>query len=305
MECRDFLEVADSYLSDELLVETNHDVIAHLEACADCRRELAARRELRSTLRTAFNNAEELRIDDQYETRLRDQLRTSATTAKSSTRRRAWMAIAACLVAGATFGVIALWQRQQSQRTKEEHPNAAEVKPESTQPSPGDVVAGPDVVLAKMSELAAGDHRDCAIHHRLPDRPISLEEAGRKYDAAYLNLTKAVMSHASKSAEAIELVMAHACVFKGQWFAHIVVRHRDRLASLLVTRVENQRDLVKTNDADPHGHVIACSRIGSYQISCLQTARHAVFVVSDLSEGENLALARRLAPPVYEHITRA
>ena len=62
MQCRDFREVADSYLSDELLVETNHDVIAHLETCADCRRELAARRELRTILRTSFAKAEELQI---------------------------------------------------------------------------------------------------------------------------------------------------------------------------------------------------------------------------------------------------
>ena len=44
MQCCDLREVADSYLSDELLVETNHEVIVHLEACADCHRELSARR---------------------------------------------------------------------------------------------------------------------------------------------------------------------------------------------------------------------------------------------------------------------
>jgi hypothetical protein len=34
----------------------------------------------------------------------------------------------------------------------------------------------------------------------------------------------------------------------------------------------------------------------------LKPARHAVFVVSDLPEGDNLALARALAPSVFAHI---
>lgn len=306
MECRDFREVADSYLSDELLVETNHDVIAHLEACAECRRELAARRELRSSLRAAFKNAEELRINDEYANQLRSELRSIAPNKTWPARRRAWMGIAACLIAGAVVGFIA-WQRQPRENAERERRNAnvAEAQPQPAASRPAEV-APANVLLANMSELAAGDHRDCAINHRLPDRPLNIEEAGRKYDPAYLGLRQAVMSHGSDSGARMELVMAHACVFKGRWFAHIVVRHRGRLASLLVTRLETQGELApETKAVEQHGQVISCSRVEGFQISCFQTARHAVFLVSDLSEGENLALARQLAPPVHEHITRA
>ncbi|NJM54427.1 MAG: hypothetical protein HC846_14250 [Blastocatellia bacterium] len=51
MNCRDFREIADSYLSDELAVETNHEVFQHLENCAKCRQELSSRREVREKLR--------------------------------------------------------------------------------------------------------------------------------------------------------------------------------------------------------------------------------------------------------------
>src|SRR5687768_11207608 len=103
MQCPDFREVADSYLSDELLVETNHDVIAHLEACAECRRELAARRELRATLRASFMDADELRIRDQFADGLHRDLRDIATSKGTSllSRRRALMVIAACLLVAA------------------------------------------------------------------------------------------------------------------------------------------------------------------------------------------------------------
>jgi len=62
----------------------------------------------------------------------------------------------------------------------------------------------------------------------------------------------------------------------------------------------------KTNAApltNQQAQVIACSQLDGYQVSCFQTARHAVFVVSDLPEGDNLALARALAPSVFAHIT--
>lgn len=310
MQCRDFCEVADSYLSDELLVETNHDMIAHLEACADCRRELAARRELRTTLRAAFIKAEELQIQDQFPERFRRQLRDTVTTEAASLipRRPIWMAIAACVFIAAAFALVA-WQRQRTQigAGQGHEPDIAKVKPTNDHPRPTPAAVDADLVLAKMSELAAGDHRDCAIGHRLPDRPIDLAEAARKHGPVYLNLTQAVMSRRDEFAESIELVMAHACVFKGQWFGHIVVRHRGRLVSLLVTRFHHADGIASATEKLPkkaEAQVIACSRAGGYQISCFRTVRHAVFVVSELEEGQNLALARELAPSLYEHITR-
>lgn len=314
MQCRDFREVADSYLSDELLVETNHDVIAHLETCADCRRELAARRELRTILRTSFAQAEELQMPDEFASRLHSELRAAATSRAMllNILPRTWM-IAAGVMVALTLGAIAVWQRQRVQINSEIADNRqpqsnAAVKSPDVKARPAEVAVDTNAILARLSELASGDHRDCAIGHRLPDRPIPLEEAGRKYDRAYLDLTKAVMSHRDDFDEVMELVMAHACRFKGHWFAHIVVKYRGRLVSLLVTRLEDSSGIAIPKEKLPQdleGQVIACSTAGGYQISCFRTVYHGVFVVSDLEEGENLALARKLAPYVYEHITDA
>ena len=314
MQCRDFREVADSYLSDELLVETNHDVIAHLEACGDCRRELAARRETRTILRTSFAKAEELQMPYEFASRLHSELRAAAPSGSISLNMlpRAWL-IAAVVIIAMTLGVIAVWQRQRVQTTsqvadKREPQHTAAVKPSDGQPRQVDINGDVNAILARMSELAAGDHRDCAIGHRLPDRPIPLEEAGRKYDRAYLDLTKAVLSRRGDFNQVIEVVMAHACVFRGHWFGHIVVRHRGRLVSLLVTKLEDSSGMMTAKEKFPKdsaAQVIACSTTGGFQISCFRTAQHGVFVVSDLEEGENLAFARMLAPSVYEHIARA
>jgi hypothetical protein len=314
MHCGEFREVADSYLADELLVETNHDVIAHLEACADCRRELAARRELGATLRTAFVNAEELRLREQFAPELRTKLRAKATVAAASPdhRRRALLAIAAGVLLAATSGVIVVRQRESTQSSSSSqmarvNQSASPVERPDAEAQPAERVTDASLISEELAELATGDHRDCAIGHRLPDRPIDLAAAGRKHDPAYVDLAAAVLSESDGSSEKIELLYAHWCVFKERAFAHLVLRHRGRIASLLVTRLQpadgSQSKSTRT-EIDPHKQVIACSIAGDYRISCFRTAGHAIFVVSDLEEAENLGLARRLAPAVYEHITR-
>jgi anti-sigma factor (TIGR02949 family) len=44
----------DSYLNDELLVETTHEVLRHLENCTDCGAELGRRQQLKSLLKRAM-----------------------------------------------------------------------------------------------------------------------------------------------------------------------------------------------------------------------------------------------------------
>src|SRR2546422_5815691 len=96
MQCRDFREIADSYLSDELMIETNHDVLRHLESCADCRRELAARRELISKLRKGFQEVAKLQMRAEFAGILKSQLRETALRRwPSVVTRAAQMALAA------------------------------------------------------------------------------------------------------------------------------------------------------------------------------------------------------------------
>jgi len=41
MNCRDVREVGDSFLCQELLTETNHEILRHLDSCPSCRTEIA------------------------------------------------------------------------------------------------------------------------------------------------------------------------------------------------------------------------------------------------------------------------
>ena len=317
MQCREFREIADSYLGNELIVETNHEVISHLEHCAECRRELAARRELRCQLREASIKAPGNQMSAEFGQRLSARLHEQAfgrsVTPLSrrgwhpsvTLRRTLWIALAACLTLAATFGLLALRQwilRPSPQQGGQEVANS-ETPNYPAQLNPGVPVT---IVKTELAKDAAGDHRDCAVHFRLAEKPIDLEVAGRKYDPVYVNLTKAVVSGQGEVPLGAEFVEAHSCVFQGRRFAHIILRYHGRLVSFLVTEIGDS-NAAKTNAAlaSKGAQVIACSQFDGYQVSCFQTARHAVFIVSDLPEGENLALARAVAPSVFAHITRS
>src|SRR5260370_31283379 len=51
--CERIRRYFDSYLDNELLVETNHEVLRHLTACQDCTKVLDARSRLKAAVKRA------------------------------------------------------------------------------------------------------------------------------------------------------------------------------------------------------------------------------------------------------------
>lgn len=305
MQCHDFREIADSYLSDELLIETNHEVIRHLESCADCRRELAARRELRGKLRKGFQQAAELQMRDEFADRLHNRLRNTALRPSASpmVRRAAYIAIAASLLLAAALAFSLMQQRSVIQPSiANESGRGTETRAEARKPSnPG---SRADLVGALLIENAMGDHRDCAINHRLKERPIDLEEAGRMYDRAYINLVQTVMKEGQLPSGAT-LVAAHSCIFNGQRFGHVILKYHDQLVSVLVTVLDGAEASDQNALGASREQSIFSAGSESYRLAHFETARHAVFVVSGLSEADNTGFARAIAPSVSKHIEQA
>ena len=307
MRCHQFREIADAYLGNDLSVETNHAVNSHLTRCAECCRELAIRHELRTKLRDALVNTPENLMRPEFANSLRAQLRNYALDkpklsvtaldgpySSVTLRRTVPVALAACLILAAGIGTVIFRASHSVQNSNRElvsiSPNASITK------------ELPNLVKASLAKSAVGDHRDCAIDFRLSEKPIDLDEAGRKYDPSYINLSQAVL--AGNLPEGLDFLAAHSCVFETRRFAHMVLRYQGRLVSLLITDNEETRatgvSLPQTVDQDA---VFECSQFDGYRVSCLHTRRHAIFVVSDLSEAANLALARALASASVKHVT--
>ncbi|MGH9898162.1 MAG: anti-sigma factor family protein [Pyrinomonadaceae bacterium] len=318
MQCRDLRDIADSYLSDELLVETNHDVINHLENCSDCRQELAARREMRTRLRSGFANAPDLQMRDEFGSELRDHLRTLRPLVSHlsfTTRHRGrWLALAASLVIISSIGLSVL-MRNQRERSSQSPAGTSTQIPKQV---PSQVIATEadnrimalNTAVAELAGSAVGDHKNCAVEFRLAKPPVDLEKAGQTYDHAYINLTKAVMSSQENSADPWTLDHAHFCIFAGRRYAHVILRYHGQIVSLLVTTLDGAEAATQSprttpqTTSTPDQLALASSHIEGNEVCYFRTTRHCVFVVSRMQQAENLNLARQLAPAISAHLTR-
>lgn len=307
MECRRFRDLADSYLAGELLVETNHDLLGHLESCPTCREELAARRRLRTVMRSAFANAEDLRpthdFNDRVRARLLQQVQQmqaqsaadgAASRGRTGTRwfgiGRRWALAASLAIAGALSlnSVSGGWRPWPIDGWNAFNP----IPPAGR-------------ALQEVAPYAAGDHEECAVNNRQPER-LALDEAGRKYDPAYVGLVDALQRDTVSGRQLVDVVNGHSCVFQGRRFGHVMVKHAGRLASVLVTNVANvpKAGLPRLGNHDTARRVNICTPAAGFRVACFRAPEHAVFVVSDLGEQDNLALARSVAPSLQKHLAR-
>ena len=274
MACADRSIALDTHLDGELSGDGLRDLGEHLEQCDACRTELEARQVLRQTLRGAFLRSASLGPTEAF------LARTRAMTLAEEKRTRQpqwagvgnWLGVAAAflLVAGLAWLVDSL-------------PRAPSLS----------------VAMSGISAHAAGDHRNCALHFALEEKPISLDEAARLYEPGYRGLREAVATASPIADGQVQLVEAHACVFRGRRFAHIVLRRGGRVVSLLVTPTRQDGIAGKLTD------VSACPASGDLKVACTTAGGYAVFVVSDMPDADNLALARLLVPAVRAHLAGA
>jgi len=274
MECREVRLLSDAFVSEQLLVETNQALISHVDRCPSCRDEIDGLRRLRASTRSAFEGAPELSVRPEFAAALRSRLQAEATVRRPTSRaqRSRWLAIAATilLVVGTGWG----WREWSASR------------------------------MLAMLNAAVGDHRFCAVTFKLAEAPISLEEAARRYGTFNSLLQTVEPSTTTLSGGPLQVLERHSCVFGGRRFAHIVLRYRKEVVSLLVSDeprriapagvlagiTENPSNLPVTN---------------GFHVASFATARHVVFVVSSLSDSDIQEIARAMAGPVSRALAGA
>lgn len=281
-ECRQSRELADAFLSDQLLVETTHEITRHLDGCPACRAEFEARRRLRTALKSAFAGAPELQPRAQFAAALRARLIAeaeapgadqSAALAPRVPAWRLWGAIAASLLLVAGLGVAALSWLAPSQ-------------------------------LAALARLAVGDHENCALTYRLAEKPITLEQAARDYDAAFRSLETVEPLTTALPGGPLEILARHSCVWEGVRFAHLVLRYKETIVSVVVAS-----DASAAVSWIPWSSVeqasLDASPVAGKQVASFRGAAHTVFVVSSLSADDVQAVAQVMAQPILRALAGA
>lgn len=259
MQCREFQEVSESYLNDELLVETNHQILRHLDHCRECRVDFAHRQRLRRALSTAGKNADEFRISSEFSRSMSAELKAEAL--KVGLFEAVWqrklvlVPVLSMLVLIASFGFL-MWDRPAS--------NAFVVQ-----------------VLTDLAHLAVGSHKDCALEKLGLWETLASSSSPEKQ---HLEDVLAVPLRASYS-ENVEVLSVHECDFDGTRFKHVVLRDQDSIISLIID--ENTKMLRDSVDS-----AIVINSEGGMQVASFVAQQKPMFVVSNLSEDDNLKIAR-------------
>jgi hypothetical protein len=277
MQCREARDLLDSFLGQELLVETNHELMRHLEGCPECRAELDARRKLRTALQRAFLNTETLRPRPAFAADVLTRVRTTAGTRRSRwPTLRTWGALAASVLLVAAAGLFFFGNRV------------------------GGVVRD-----------AVGDHRYCAVQFRLKERPISLADAAARYDPLYAKLQDTPPTDVLTAAGPLRVVDRHSCVFAGRRFGHVVLQFEGQLVSLLVTAEEGasarQSPEANASRAATAGSLSAGSLswlpvVDGQRVASFRVPGHFVFVVSAVQDRRFREIAQALADPLSHQL---
>ena len=291
MDCRNFKEVLDSYLSDELTVETNHAVMRHAEHCAGCRTEMSARRNLRGILRETVKSTT---ATPEFRNRLRERLhaeamaqtgaREIANEASLTSQFVKWFSSFSmpqfALTAAALLVVLtsAIYFASGSSSVQ-----AAALSP------------------AMLNE-AAGDHDHCAAFWRNMTQgdndPVRNAEA---FDASLQDLSK-FSAHKSLG---LQFHYAHVCHEGERKFIHLVYSRNGELVSVLVTERNAQAmkdGVVPSDDGGKTGLQRELGLMGKYNVSAYQTSKHVVLLVSSLDEKTQQNFAEKLAQPISNQL---
>lgn len=268
MECPEVRKLAEPFVSEELLAETTQAVVAHLDRCAACFGEVQGLRRLRAATRAAFLSSADLLARPEFAGELRARLVTPIGWRASIYGWRRWAAAAAILVviAGAGFG-LRRWSA---------------------------------FGLNALLQAAAGDHQFCALTYKLTEPPITLEEAGRRYDAINAALARVEPAPGPLSGGAARVLERHSCVYGGRRFAHIVVGYKGRAVSILVAEKGTRGRLGRLIGPGPSsgGEPADLPETNGFRAAGFVVASRMILVVSSLDQADVTEIARAMMAPI-------
>lgn len=285
MDCRNFKEVLDSYLSDELSVETNHALMNHAEHCIGCRNEMSARLNLRQVLRESVKATT---ASPDFHNRLRERLRAEAGIAASVNEPEpvgesfiakwfSWFSMPQFALAAAAVLLVMVCSFYLFSNSNSVL--AAELSP-------------------ALFQQAAGDHDHCAAFWRnLTQGESDPVRNIENFDPSLEDLGK-ISAHKSLG---LHFHYAHVCHEKGRAFVHLVYSRNGELISLLVTlrNAEAMKDgVVPNDDGVKAGLQRELNLMGKYNVTAAQTSKHVVLLVSSLDEQTQQNFMKQLAQPI-------
>ena len=261
--CEKIRRYLDSYLSNELLVETNHEVLRHLENCPACAEELEQKIRARNVLRGAVAR---VTPSSGLEEHVRKAVRARAASGLAASHVQRWSIAAVVLLGLALGGTQGLRLRRDYEARQ-----------------------------TALLDVGLRDHVHCTLGGHYPAIPPTFAEMARKMGPDFVQLVPVVEQKAGD----YKVIEGHQCRVGGRKYKHIILRGNHTLMSVIVTR-KQQGEAFPRSILLPvlkaSGVALHNTDVKNLAVSGFETKDFLVFVVSDLDENANLHVAERMAP---------
>jgi len=267
--CKKVRAYLDSYLNNELLVETTHDVLRHLEQCAECSQALENRRRVKALLKTAVMKET---APPALEDRIRRRIRKDASRGWPM-----WTLVAAAAVIVIAVGLVGwrVWNHASATRTN----TLAQAS------------------CAQLLEVGLKDHVHCTIDSGFANREFTEAQMRERLGPEFFGLVAMV---SEKLPGAYRVTVGHRCKANGREYVHLVLKSAQTAMSLVITK-KNDESFTASHVAailEAAGVPLYDARLNNFEVVGFETPDYLAFVVSDLGREENLQIAAALAPPV-------
>jgi anti-sigma factor RsiW len=259
----------DLYLDNELLIETSHSLLHHLGSCPDCIAESERRLEVRSLLKAMST------LDDDYQRDTEHVLRRRIEAALQKEQRwRLTANVRWALLAASLILVIGLAYWRITSVTKPTISSAINIPTSSAETS-----------VASFDRDAVGNHQACALTYPA-SWTYDRQRIVRELTPRFASLIDAV----GRNHSSYQLIEGHICSFQTRQYAHLIFRGNGHTVSVFIEQHEPITKPVHTPDE------IAQTQYTSYEVASVDTELHRIYLVSDLTSDENVALAKQLFP---------
>ncbi|MEK6302608.1 MAG: zf-HC2 domain-containing protein [Acidobacteriota bacterium] len=288
--CKRIRVYLDSYVNNELMVETTHEVLRHLDNCKDCAAELEAKTRIKSVLQKAVQRDG---APSALQGRIQREIRKAGDPWWSPRTHVTQWALAA---ASALVLFVGGWSVLHSSSSKRPQPRAAE-----------SALLRPEIPNAGLLNIGLADHIKCAVVHGEQDRRLTPEQMSERIGADYAQLVEIV----KEKAAGFEIVVAHRCHLETREFVHLILRNQERVCSLVITKkngdsfpADDAAAIEQAATAEAASVATYRARTRDYEVTGFETRDFLGFVVSNLSASENRMLASSLAPAVRDFLVK-
>jgi len=278
-QCKRMASYLDSYINGELSVETSQEVQKHTERCETCASALADRVQVRALLKRAI-------LSEPVPERLGMHIRREVLSKRSiDSIFGVWMIAAAAVVVLAAG--VAVFFHSKSAPARRPLSMAAEV-------APGDDAG-------QILKVGFNGHVSCAIDHEMANKHFTVAEMSEKLGSQYAELVGLVKTSMPQD---YEVVVGHRCHYQGRELLHLILRRKEAVVSLIVTR--KGAEAFAASGAVP---VLRASGVPIYesswrnlQVAGMETRDYLAFVVSNEPHTDNEQIASSLMPAVRDFL---